>query len=398
MPRMMLICATRESRIFSDWRFCAITASKRRFSTRTPSSRDSSTRRRVLWVMNSSRPPPTTITEAALAVRSQGFLTLAKSPWKSGSASLKPAPPPAAFFFLPGSKLISIMRRASAPPPQSRPRPRTAVSRDVHVGHFGTDVDQPHDSLHRVGMVQLERVVDRERVHVDDRRLEPGLPQQRRAALHQLALGGHEQHVHLQPLRIRVEDLKVELHVGHVERHVLLGLPADHFPGVPFLHPVHLDLLDDHVPAPDRRDHRLLLHPSRGKETPDRFRYDPGVHDLPLHDGIGGDFGGGYLHQLRLAAGMVDHGDLDDAGADVQAHRGFFAAQEPKKSHQCLGVKDKMGRGQTTVSPAPYPVKPRTYLRPNQQVLCWPRVRPLKTAAPTPATASSTLCRSCLMP
>src|SRR5690242_18859637 len=39
------------------------------------------------------------------------------------------------------------------------------------------------------------------------------------------------------------------------------------------------------------------------------------------------------------------------------------------------GVKDRMGRGQTTVSPAPYPVKPRTYLRPNQQVLCWLRVR-----------------------
>src|SRR5205085_455454 len=82
----------------------------------------------------------------------------------------------------------------------------------------------------------------------------------------------------------------------------------------------------DHVPAPDRRDHRALLDPGRRKETPDRFRHDPGVHDLPLHDGIGGDFGRGHLDQLRLAAGMVDHGDLDDPRADVQAHRGFFTA------------------------------------------------------------------------
>src|SRR5439155_708884 len=44
MPRMTLISATSESRIFSDWRFWAITASKRRFSIRTASSRASATR------------------------------------------------------------------------------------------------------------------------------------------------------------------------------------------------------------------------------------------------------------------------------------------------------------------------------------------------------------------
>src|SRR2546429_2610580 len=42
----------------------------------------------------------------------------------------------------------------------------------------------------------------------------------------------------------------------HVERDVLLGLPPDHLPGVTLLHPVHLDLLDDHVPAPDGRQDR----------------------------------------------------------------------------------------------------------------------------------------------
>ena len=50
-----------------------------------------------------------------------------------------------------------------------------AIFEDVHVGHFVTDVDQSHDALHRVGVVQLEGVVDRERIDVDDGGIEPGL-------------------------------------------------------------------------------------------------------------------------------------------------------------------------------------------------------------------------------
>src|SRR3989440_4528645 len=101
-----------------------------------------------------------------------------------------------------GGQPLLPLQTLAEPPRAHRQVPRQhrdAVFQDVHVGHFVPDVDQPHDALHRVGMVQLERVVDRKRVHVDDRRLEPRLAQKRRAALHQLALGGHEQHVHLQP-------------------------------------------------------------------------------------------------------------------------------------------------------------------------------------------------------
>src|SRR5216117_1075587 len=190
----------------------------------------------------------------------------------------------------------------------------------------------------------------------------------------------------------------VELAVGHVERHVLLSLPADHLARVRLLHPIHLDLLDDHVPPPDGGDDRPVLHPGRGKQPPDRLSDDAGVHDLALDDGVGRHLGGRHLDQLRLAATMVDDHQLDDAGADIEADRGFFAAQEPKRGHSCLGVRDKTGRGQTTVSPAPYPVKPRTYLRPNQQLLCWPTVRPLSRAAATPVTAASTRYPSSLTP
>ena len=44
---------------------------------------------------------------------------------------------------------------------------RNAVLEDVDVGHLVADVHQPHDALHRVGIVDFERVVQREGVYVD---------------------------------------------------------------------------------------------------------------------------------------------------------------------------------------------------------------------------------------
>src|SRR5439155_304418 len=50
-----------------------------------------------------------------------------------------------------------------------------AILENVHVGHFVTDVDETDDALHGVGMVQLEGVVNGERVDVDDGGIESGL-------------------------------------------------------------------------------------------------------------------------------------------------------------------------------------------------------------------------------
>ena len=80
---------------------------------------------------------------------------------------------------------------------------------------------------------------------------EADVGQQRQLVLHQLALGRHQQHRHLEAFALGIEDLEVELDVVHVERHVLLGLPADDLARLGFLHPVHGDLLDDHVAAAD---------------------------------------------------------------------------------------------------------------------------------------------------
>ncbi len=199
------------------------------------------------------------------------------------------------------------------------------------------DVHQAHDALHRVGVVQLEGVVDGEGVDVDDGRLEPRFRQQAVAVLHQLPLGRHQEHVHLQPLGVGIEDLEVQLHVGHVKRHVLLGFPADHLAGVAFFHAVHLNLLDDHVAAAHCRDDFLLLDAGCGQETANRLRNDARVHDLALDNGVGRHLGGRDLHQLGLGARMVHHHQLDDAGADVEADRRLLSTQKPEQGHSRLG-------------------------------------------------------------
>src|SRR2546426_8808185 len=61
------------------------------------------------------------------------------------------------------------------------------------------------------------------------------------------------------------------------------------FPYTTLFRSVHLDLLDNDVPPPDRRDDRALLHTRRRKQSPNRFRHDPGVHDLAFDDGVGGE-------------------------------------------------------------------------------------------------------------
>ena len=193
-----------------------------------------------------------------------------------------------------------------------------AVLEDVHVGHFVTDVDETDDALHGVGMVQLEGVVNGERVDVDDGGIESGFAEQADAALDELALGSYEQDVHLEAFGVGIEDLEIELHVRHVERHVLLGFPPDDFAGIPFFHPVHLNLLDDDVTAPHGRNDGFALDAGGFEQPPNSLRNQAGVHDLALDDRIGGDFGCRDFGQLSFAAPMVNDHELDDTGADIQ--------------------------------------------------------------------------------
>src|SRR2546426_8370201 len=59
----------------------------------------------------------------------------------------------------------------------------------------------------------------------------------------------------------------------------------------------------------------------------------------------------------------------------------FLPPNSPKRAISAYGLKNKTGRGQTTVSPAPYPVKPRTYLRLAHQVSMGTALSSLRTTS-----------------
>jgi hypothetical protein len=117
--------------------------------------------------------------------------------------------------------------------------------------------------------------VEREGVHVDDAGLESDLGEQRDLVIHQLPLGGDQQHGHLEALALGIEDLEIELDVVHVERHVLLRFPADHLARLGLLHPIHADLLDDHVTTAHGGHDLLGLDAGGRHEVLDRLGDEP---------------------------------------------------------------------------------------------------------------------------
>ena len=232
---------------------------------------------------------------------------------------------------------------------------RHAFVEDVDVGGLVSDVDQPHHPAHGVGIVELERVVQGEGVDVDDRGLEPDVGQERHLVVHQLALGGHQEDGHLQAVALGIEDLEVELHVVHVEGHVLLGLPADDLAGLGLLHPVHADALDDDVAAPHGGHDLLALDARRGEEPPDGVGHQPRVHDLALDDRVVHDRRVGHLREHRLPAPVVDDHELDEPAPDVEADGRPFP---PEKRHEEPALWESATEvGQATLPPAPQFVK-----------------------------------------
>jgi hypothetical protein len=99
------------------------------------------------------------------------------------------------------------------------------------------------------------------------------------------------------------------------------------------LHPVHGDLLDDHVAAADGGHDLLGLDSSRAQQTLDRIGHDARIHDLAFHDGIIHHRGIGHLGEDRFARTVIDGDELDQPAADVEGHRGPFPTEE---RHRCL--------------------------------------------------------------
>ena len=205
---------------------------------------------------------------------------------------------------------------------------RDAVVEDVDVRDVVADVDEGDDATHGFGIVDFEGVVEREGVDVHHAGLEARIGEHAQLRFDQLALRRDEQHVHLDAVVVGIEDLEVQLHRLHVERHVLLRFPAHQLARLLLLHALDLDLLDDHVAAADGGHDVLALDVGGGERALNRFRDDARVHHFAFDDGVGEQWHDGDLDQLRLLLGVIDDRDLDESRPDVQADRGFLATEQ----------------------------------------------------------------------
>ena len=195
-------------------------------------------------------------------------------------------------------------------------------------------------------MVEGEGIVERKGIDIDRRRRNPRVEKQAHLVVHELALGGHQKDLHLQALLERIENLKVQLNALDVERNVLLRFPPDDLTSVGFLHPVHLDFLDDHVVPSHGRDHILSFIPDLSEHIANGVGNEAGVHHFALYDCVRDQRTHCDPADLGLIPGMIDDNDFYKAAADVQPYRLLAASEEAHSTLVLWGQKHIFTRWQ----------------------------------------------------
>src|SRR5688572_10921984 len=205
---------------------------------------------------------------------------------------------------------------------------RCAILQQVHVGGIVTNVYESNQTGNGFRIVVLERVVNREGIHIDYSRLDTGVREQAHAVLDQLALGGDQQNLHLRPFAFRIQNLEVEVHVLHVEWHVLLGLPTNHFTSIVLAHAIHRNRFDNDVVTANRGDDIRLLNTSAVDDSSYGFRNQYRIHHFTFNDGIRYERTRSHLHDLRLGFAVIHHNQLDESRTDVEAGRHACASEK----------------------------------------------------------------------
>ena len=177
-------------------------------------------------------------------------------------------------------------------------------------------------------VVDLEGVLQRERVDVDDDRRAARLRDDAGVVADLFLLRRDEQHFHA-AARVGtgagIENLVIEVDVLDVERDVLLGLPVDRLVQLGLGHHRQRDLLDDHRVARERRADVLGLEGLVVLEdAADRVGHGAGVDDGAVDDGIG---------RHRLAA---ERGDAEAFARGLQLDR-LDCARSDVEPYDCLG-------------------------------------------------------------
>src|SRR5438105_313224 len=199
------------------------------------------------------------------------------------------------------------------------------VRQHVDVHHRGAGVDEDHRLAAREVVVDLEGVLHREGVDVDDHGNEPRLRDHRGVVVDHVLLGGDEEDVHLPRSGVLLgggEDLDVDVHVLDVEGDVLLRLPLDALLELVAGHAGHGDLLDDHAVARDPDGHLAVLQLELADQLPDPLDDGGRVHQGAVDDGLGRqrrDAEG--VERVAAFAGFLQLNELHGRRADVEAER-----------------------------------------------------------------------------
>ena len=126
----------------------------------------------------------------------------------------------------------------------------------------------------------------------------------------------------------RAQDLEVEQHSLEVEWNVTLGLPPDRPVCLTRLHSRHLHLLDEHVVATQRDRHLARLYARLPHQLANRVDNGCAIHNLAVHDRAAGRGADRHASDLGAVSSVIEHGELDETAADVEAHRGPLARKQ----------------------------------------------------------------------
>ena len=72
----------------------------------------------------------------------------------------------------------------------------------------------------------------------------------------------------------------------------------------------------------------FALDPGRGERGADRVGDDAWIHDFTFDDRVGEQRRDRDLHELRIAAPVIDDCDLDETGSDVESDCRLLATEE----------------------------------------------------------------------
>src|SRR6266516_3729532 len=202
-----------------------------------------------------------------------------------------------------------------------------ALLQDVDRRVARPDVDQPDGvPLGRV-VVELEHVLEREVVDVDQHRLELGRADRLGVAVDDLLLHRDDQDLHLVAVLDPVDHLVVEVDVVERVRDQVARLGEDGGVDRRARLPRQDDLLHDHRRPRDGRDDLLGLGAGVSHQLADGLDHRALVlDDVRLDDG-GRQRGQAERGETRPAGPLLHLGELDAARADVEDQEAALAAE-----------------------------------------------------------------------